>query len=126
MYGLRCTWIVLCLAGLLYQPGDYAQAAKFAQGLLEDREALARFAKAGRKEVELFGWSAATRVLREQQYSRAVRLSIGKRRFWLLALRVRLVLLLRWVVGLFTSLWRAAVSRLDYARPYRPSAKMAT
>lgn len=110
----------------MYQPGDYAQAAKLVQGLIADPAALARFGKAGRQEVELFGWSAATRVLREEQYSRAVRLSIGKRRFWWLALRVRLVLMLRWVLGLFGWLWQAGVSRLDYARPYRPSANMAT
>lgn len=113
-------------AGLLYQPGDYAQAAQLAKGLLADPETRAKFAKAGRKEVELFGWSAATRVLREKQYARAVRLSIGKRRFWWLALRVRLAVMVRVLFGLFAFLWQSAVAKLDYARPYRPSANMAT
>jgi hypothetical protein len=111
---------VCCLpAGLLYQPGDYAQAAQLVQSLLADRAALTRIAKAGRQGVELFGWSAATRVLREQQYARAVRLSIGKRRFWLLALRVRLACMFRALLGLVAAVVQAAVGKLDYAGPYR-------
>lgn len=122
--------LLLCchatLPGLLYQPGDYAQAAKLVQGLLADSQARARLAQAGRQEVELFGWSAATRVLREQQYARAVRLSVGKKRFWWLALRVRLACMVRLLVRVVGALWQAAVMRLDYARPYRASANMAT
>lgn len=112
--------------GLLYQPGDYAAAAKLAQGLIADPQARARLAQAGRQEVELFGWTAATRVLREQQYARAVRLSLGKKRFWWLALRVRVACMVRLLWQVVAALWRAVVSRLDYARPYRPSANLAT
>jgi len=65
-------------------------------------------------------------VLREQQYARAVRLSVGKKRFWWLALRVRVACIVRRLLGLIVALWRGAVSRLDYARPYRPSPNMAT
>jgi hypothetical protein len=65
-------------------------------------------------------------VLREQQYARAVRLSLGKKRFWWLALRVRVACMVRLLWQVVAALWRAAVSRLDYARPYRPSANLAT
>lgn len=116
----------LCCAGLLFQPKDYSQAANLVKGLIADPEARARLAQAGRKEVELFGWASATNVLRKQQYARAVRLSVGKKRFWWLALRVRLAWMVRLVAGLFVALWQAAVSRMDYARPYRPAGNMAT
>lgn len=106
-------------AGLLYKPGDYAQAAQLARGLLADPQRRAQLAAAGRQEVELFGWSAATRVLRQKQYARAVRLSMGKRRFWLLALRVRLARTLRGLLAFVVALWQALISKLDYAQPYR-------
>jgi hypothetical protein len=105
--------------GLLYAPGQYGQAAALVRGLLDDPQARARLAAAGRREVERFGWSAATRVLREQQYARAVRLSIGKRRFWWLALRVRVACMLRGALALLAALWHAAISRLDFAQAYR-------
>jgi sulfoquinovosyltransferase len=102
-------------AGFLYQPHDYAAAANHVKQLIADPEMLARMGAAGRREVEMFGWSAATRVLRERQYARAVRLSIGKRRFWLLALRVSITRLFRALIGVVAAL----VNRLDYARAYR-------
>ncbi|KAF8059985.1 SQD2 [Scenedesmus sp. PABB004] len=107
--------------GLLYAPGDYAAAAAHVRALLADPGAAARIAAAGRREVELFGWSSATRVLREKQYARAVRLSVGKRRFWVLALRIGLARLGRALLGLVAAAWQAVVAALDYARPFRPS-----
>eukprot|EP00775_Hariotina_reticulata_P006991 gene6991-7205_t len=107
--------------GLLYSPGDYAKAAQLAQQLIADPQLRQQLSIAGRREVELFGWSAATRVLREQQYARAVKLSIGKRRFWLLALRVRLARLFRAVTGLLAACWQLLIRRMDYARDYRSS-----
>lgn len=107
--------------GLLYQPNDYAQAAQLVKSLLADPAARQRLALAGRQEVELFGWSAATRVLRERQYARAVRLSVGKKRFWWLALRIRVAWTLRILFASVASLLRELVKRLDYARPYRSS-----
>jgi hypothetical protein len=74
---------------------------------------------AARREVELWGWSAATRVLREQQYARAVRIAHSKRRFWWLALRVRTARAVRSALGLLAAVWAAVISRLDYAAAYR-------
>jgi sulfoquinovosyltransferase len=108
--------------GLLYSPGEYAQAAQFVRQLIADPDTRTRIAKTARREVELFGWSAATRVLRERQYARAVRLSIGKRRFWLLALRIGVTRLARALLGVVAAMWKQIVSKLDYARPYRKTA----
>eukprot|EP00879_Flechtneria_rotunda_P023746 GHRR01025139.1.p1 GENE.GHRR01025139.1~~GHRR01025139.1.p1 ORF type:complete len:359 (+),score=96.89 GHRR01025139.1:158-1234(+) len=107
-------------SGLLYSPGDYAQAAQHVRNLLADPVFRAQLGAAGRKEVELFGWSAATRVLRQKQYARAVRLSIGKRRFWLLMLRVGITRMFRAFLGLIVALWSQLVRRMDYARDFRP------
>jgi glycosyltransferase involved in cell wall biosynthesis len=48
--------------------------------LIEDPEACKAMSAAGRAEVEKFGWSAATKVLREQQYSRAIKVNSSKQR----------------------------------------------
>ncbi|KAF6255492.1 sulfolipid synthase [Scenedesmus sp. NREL 46B-D3] len=112
--------------GLLYSPGQYVQAAQHVRQLIADPDARARIAKTARREVEMFGWSAATRVLRERQYARAVRLSIGKRRFWLLALRIGVTRLLRVLLGALLALWRQLISKMDYARPYRTPAGSAS
>lgn len=101
--------------GFLYQPHDYAAAANCVKQLIADPTLQARMGTAGRREVEMFGWSAATKTLRERQYARAVRLSIGKRRFWLLALRIGATRLFRALVGVVA----AVLHRMDYARAYR-------
>lgn len=106
--------------GLLYSPGDYASAAGHVRRLVADADARRALGAAGRAEVELYGWSAATRKIREHQYAKAIRMSRGKRRFWWLALRVRTVRLFRALIGLVVAAWRALVGALDYARPYRP------
>jgi sulfoquinovosyltransferase len=108
--------------GLLYAPGDYAACAGHVRRLVADPAAARELGAAGRSEVELFGWSAATRKIREQQYARAIRLARGKRRFWWLALRVRAARLLRALGGLVVASFLAVVAALDYARPYRPVA----
>ncbi|KAI8474795.1 MAG: UDP-Glycosyltransferase/glycogen phosphorylase [Monoraphidium minutum] len=104
--------------GLLYAPGDYAAAAAHVQRLVDDEAARAALGAAGRAEVELFGWSAATRKIRELQYARAIRLARGKRRFWWLMLRVGAARAVRAAAGVLA----AAVGKLDYARPYRAGA----
>jgi hypothetical protein len=81
---------------------------------------------AGREEVERYGWSAATRKIRELQYARAVRLSHSKRRFGWLALRVGVAQLFRRLIALILGLWAALVSALDYARDYRVKGPIAT
>lgn len=105
--------------GLLYEPGDYAAAARMVAGLVEDRAAAARLGAAGRAEVEKYGWSAATRNLRDKQYRRAVRVSNGRRRFWWLLLRNWLArgAQAMWAAsfGLVLAMWR----KLDYARDLR-------
>lgn len=109
------TDIITDKTGFLYQPHDYAAAAGFVKQLIADSTLHAKMSAASRRAVEMFGWSAATRVLREQQYARAVRLSIGKRRFWLLALRIGITRLFRALVGVVAGLFH----RMDYARSYR-------
>jgi sulfoquinovosyltransferase len=65
----------------LYQPGDYAEAAHLTAQLVNDSELRQRIGAAARAEVEKFGWSAATKTLRETQYSRAIKVSRNKRRW---------------------------------------------
>jgi hypothetical protein len=86
---------------------------------------LFQVASGGRREVEMFGWSAATHTLRQSQYARAVRLSRNKRRFGWLALRVGVAQLFRRLVGWVAALITTLVRALDYARPYRPAAATA-
>ena len=67
--------------GHLYPSGDYVEAARLIRGLIEDPASRVAMAQAGRAEVEKFGWSAATKVLREQQYSRAIKVNNSKQRY---------------------------------------------
>ena len=89
----------------LYPAGDYSQAAKLVRGLIEDKEALKQMALAGRKEVEKFGWTAATKFLREKQYSRAIKVNASRLRFRFMAIRIGLgsfiLSVWRWIVGCF-------------------------
>lgn len=101
--------------GLLYAPGDYAAAAAAVAGIIADPAVKQRLGAAARSEVEKFGWSAATRTLREKQYRRAVRVALGRRRFWWLFLRL-------WVARLVGSIGGAVgrlFNSLDYARDMR-------
>lgn len=108
--------------GLLYAPGDYGAAAAHVARLVADPAARAALGAAGRAEVEAFGWSAATRRIREKQYARAIALARGKRRFRWLALRVGLMRLLRAFGGSVAGALAAVVAALDYARAYRGAA----
>jgi len=69
--------------------------------------------------VERFGWSAATRKIRELQYARAVRLSKSKRRFGWLPLRVGIAHLFRRLIAFIVGIWTSVVVTLDYARDFR-------
>jgi len=111
--------------GLLYPQGDYAEAARQVRALVSDAAYCRAMGEAGREEVEKFGWSAATRMLRDKQYRRAVRVSNGRRRFWWLLLR-------GWVVRMMAALWAAtfglvaaAFHKLDYARDLRGGSSVA-
>ncbi len=105
--------------GLLYESGDYDACIAHVQRLIDDGAARSALGAGGRAEVELFGWSAATRKIREQQYARAIRLSRGKRRFWWLALRVGAARHMRSMRGGVLAALVAVISVLDYARAYR-------
>lgn len=105
--------------GLLYEPGNYQQAAEHVQRLIADPQLLANVAAAGRREVERWGWKAATRKIREQQYSRAIKLAIYKRRFWWLWVRMGLLHKLRVLWLFITGAFKRTVKALDYARDFR-------
>ncbi|KAG1669900.1 hypothetical protein FOA52_002426 [Chlamydomonas sp. UWO 241] len=76
------------VTGHLYPQGEYAKAAELIAGLVADPKSRDAMATAARSEVEKFGWSAATKVLREQQYERAIRVSASKLKFRIPAVRV--------------------------------------
>jgi hypothetical protein len=50
------------------------------RALIADKELARRVGAAARQEVEVFGWQAATRKIREQQYLRAIRLGRTRQR----------------------------------------------
>eukprot|EP00798_Chlamydomonas_sp_ICE-L_P022218 gene22218-29282_t len=89
--------------GFLYPQGDYVKATQLARTLVEDIELRKKVQAAARAEVELFGWSKATKELREKQYKVAVRRKSGKERFWFMALRIS-------VARFFLRLWLAITS----------------
>lgn len=105
--------------GFLYQPNDYSQAAKLVRSLIENPELKEQVGASARKEMELFGWTEATRCIREQQYIRAIKVSQSKRRFGFLALRVQLGRLLRSVWLALAALFSWILHKLDYAGPFR-------
>jgi len=91
--------------GLLYDPGDYGAAARHAAGLVADPARRREVGANGRREVERYGWAAATRKIRESQYVRAIRVARYKLRFKRLIRRVRWAGLWRWMVGLVALAW---------------------
>jgi hypothetical protein len=109
----------LC-AGLLYAPGQYDEAVAAIQSLLQDRKRADAIAQQGREEVERWGWSAATRVLRREQYARAIRNKHAHRRFGVHALRRALLFLLRLPFAAVAALFSFLVALLDNAAsPFR-------
>lgn len=108
---------------MLYQPGDYSTAVEQIRRLITDKAHAEAVAVGGRREVELWGWSAATRNLRTIQYKKAINNQRAHKRFGFLALRTGIARLLR-IFNLMT-LVSAIVSFLDYAQPFRqpPSPK---
>ncbi|GAX82120.1 hypothetical protein CEUSTIGMA_g9548.t1 [Chlamydomonas eustigma] len=108
--------------GHLYPSGDYAEAARLIRQLIEDPSACKAMSAAGRAEVEKFGWSAATKVLREQQYSRAIKVNSSKQRFRFMAVRIGIGRLLKMALGAFYAFFLWILEKLDYARSMRPHA----
>jgi hypothetical protein len=102
---------------MLYPPGDYAAAVQHIKSLINNKELAHRVAEGGRKEVELWGWGAATRTLRLKQYGRAIRNKLGHKRFGLLALRTGIARLLRWTFLLLAGIMDMLASFFSYVRP---------
>ncbi|KAK9830841.1 hypothetical protein WJX74_009486 [Apatococcus lobatus] len=105
--------------GVLYPAGDYAEALRLTQNLVEDVAARKTMGATARAEVERLGWLAAIRRVRDSQYQRAINTYRAHKRFRFLALRV-----------MFTRMWRASKAaivfafswimyQLDYARNFR-------
>mmetsp|Transcript_37787 Transcript_37787/g.95457 ORF Transcript_37787/g.95457 Transcript_37787/m.95457 type:complete len:496 (+) Transcript_37787:109-1596(+) len=100
---------------LMYKSGDYEGMVAQTRRLVEDRELRAQVAAEGRSDVEKFGWSAATKKLREEQYEAAIQHGRKKRKFGLFVIGNTIRSLFAWIAGLIVAL----VRRLDYARDYR-------
>ncbi len=64
----------------LYPPGDVAQAATLVGALASDVNLRRKAGRAARNEVAAWGWSAATKFLRERQYLRAIKVHLSRRR----------------------------------------------
>jgi len=107
---------------LMYEPNDYDTMVAHTRNLIEDKELRHRISSEARAEVEKFGWSAATKKLRETQYPEAIRKGLQKRKFGLFVITNTVVGVLRWFAGLLVSAFQAIVRMLDYARDYRNAA----
>jgi sulfoquinovosyltransferase len=103
--------------GMLYPPGDYARAASLAVELIGRPQRRREVGAAARREVERFGWAAATRKIRESQYVRAIRVASYKLRFRGLLRRVRWAGVWRWLVGLAAVLVGWLVGRRGTVAP---------
>lgn len=68
------------VTGFLYPQGDLKEASRLVAQLAGDAQLRTHVGAAARAEVEKFGWAAATRALRERQYTRAIRMSNNRRR----------------------------------------------
>lgn len=107
-------------AGMLYPPGDYDAAVAQIKKLLNDTKFSDKVALGGREEVEKWGWGAATRVLRTEQYGRAIRNKRAHKRFGLFALRVVLARTFSLPIMAFQALYSFIVALLDNtATPFR-------
>lgn len=104
---------------LMYKPGDYKTMVAQTRRLIEDKELRNTIAGEARREVEKFGWSAATKKLRETQYPEAIRKGTLKRKFGLFAIARTITDFLQWIASLLVAVFRAVVRCLDYARDYR-------
>lgn len=105
---------------MLYLPGEYDEAVAQIRKLLDDSKFCDKVAQGGRDEVEKWGWGAATRVLRGEQYSRAVRNKRAHKRFGLFALRVALARTFSLPIMAFSAVYGFIVALLDNtATPFR-------
>lgn len=58
--------------GFLYSPGDLDDCLGKLRPLLHDREFRESIGKAAREEMEKYDWRAATRTIRNEQYTAAI------------------------------------------------------
>lgn len=103
--------------GFLYEPGNLQQAAELVRRLAADVQLRRQVGDAARAEVERWGWGAATRRLRDQQYTQAIVNRSQRKRspLW----RFAAWLASGW--GALALLAAALLRYLDYARDYRGS-----
>jgi len=100
---------------LMYKSNDYESMVAQTRLLVEDKQLRARIAAEGRADVEKFGWTAATKKLREEQYEAAIQQGKKKRKFGLFVIGNTV----RSFFAFVASLVLAIVHKLDYARAYR-------
>lgn len=100
---------------LMYKSNDYESMVAQTRLLVEDKQLRARIAAEGRADVEKFGWTAATKKLREEQYEAAIQQGKKKRKFGLFVIGNTV----RGFFAFIASLVLAIVHKLDYARAYR-------
>ena len=104
---------------LMYDPSDYDTMVAHTRALINDKELRNKIASEARAEVEKFGWSAATKKLREDQYPEAIRKGTQRRMFGLFPVARAIRSALMFFVGLFAGAFKPIVRSLDYARDYR-------
>jgi hypothetical protein len=89
------------------------------KSLIEDKAFAEHVAQGGRSEVERWGWSAATKTLRLNQYGRAIRNKLAYRRFTWLSIRTSLLWLLYLPFYLIKGVFSGLIHFLDYAEQHR-------
>ena len=104
---------------LMYDPSDYDTMVAQTRALINDKELRNRIGSEDRLEVEKFGWSAATKKLRETQYPEAIRKGNQRRMFGLFAIGRTVSAILMFLAGLIGGAFSSLVRILDYARDYR-------
>lgn len=105
------------VTGLLYPPGDLESAAEATRKLAGDAAVAAAIGRAGRSEVERWGWTAATTRLRCTQYRSAIAAYHGKHLWKPLREGVAESARTAISIALAATVWLGR--RLDYARPFR-------
>ena len=60
--------------GFLFKPGDVRDFSEKVRNFLDDDSLREKVGRAGRAEVERWGWGAATEKLRDEQYASAMKI----------------------------------------------------
>jgi len=102
--------------GLLYQPGDYDTAIEHIKKLVSDAAFREKIAEGGYSEVQKWSFHASNVVLREKQYTRAVRRQRLMERFRSLLLHVS-------ILSFFRRVWHA-ITHMFSSGKSKPAAAM--